>query len=143
MTSLSKFLRLSSDEKRVVLLCILALPAASLASPLLGRYWARRSIGQAARTDRAPSWRVIERITHLVEGVAGRLWWRPSCLARSIVLRYLLRARGIDTRLRVAVRLQAGELHAHCWLECDGKPVHDAPPPEEAYRTFPDPAPRP
>jgi hypothetical protein len=142
MTSLSKFLRLPADEKRVVLFCVLALPVASLVSPLAGTYWARRSVAEPATSGEAPPWRVIERITHLVEAVAGRLWWRPSCLVRSVVLRYLLRARGIDTRLRIAVRLEGRQLHAHCWLECAGTPVHDAPRTGEAYRTFPGPASR-
>ena len=55
--------------------------------------------------------------------VAARL--RATCLARSLVLRWILARRGIGTELKVGVRNEGGGLHAHAWLECDGVPVND------------------
>jgi hypothetical protein len=46
-----------------------------------------------------------------------------KCLARSLVLWYLLQRRGIQTELRFGVQRQAGQFLAHAWLEYDSQPL--------------------
>ena len=40
-----------------------------------------------------------------------------ACLAESLTLRWLLRRQGIESRLRIGVRTEAGCLEAHAWVE--------------------------
>ena len=50
-----------------------------------------------------------------------------TCLTRSLLLGWLLRRRGVQSDLRIGVRLIQGALDAHAWVECDGLPVNDRP----------------
>ena len=50
-----------------------------------------------------------------------------TCLTRSLLLCWLLRRRGVQSDLRIGVRLTQGVLDAHAWVECDGLPVNDRP----------------
>ncbi len=49
-----------------------------------------------------------------------------KCLERSLALWWLLGRRGISTELRIGVRLDAGELRAHAWVELEGQVINDA-----------------
>ena len=50
-----------------------------------------------------------------------------TCLTRSLLLGWLLRRRGVQSDLRIGVRLIQGALDAHAWVECAGLPVNDRP----------------
>lgn len=61
--------------------------------------------------------------------------WRTTCLWRSLAGYAALRAAGAEARFLIGVRVdEAGELHAHAWLERDGRPALGAPRPEEGFR---------
>ena len=45
---------------------------------------------------------------------------RPSCLAESLTLWYLLRKHGINAGIRIGVRKQAESFEAHAWVEYEG-----------------------
>jgi len=58
--------------------------------------------------------------------VAGRRLVGAPCLARSLVVWFLLRRRGIDAVLVIgAADPGDGVLPAHAWVEVDGEPVND------------------
>jgi hypothetical protein len=50
---------------------------------------------------------------------------RGSCLSRSTTLWWLLRRRGIRTELRVGVRKEGDQLHAHAWIEHEGVAINE------------------
>lgn len=51
--------------------------------------------------------------------------WPRACLARSLLLIWLLRGRGIDAELRIGVRMLDGQLDAHAWVTRMGVPIND------------------
>lgn len=61
----------------------------------------------------------------LVNRVAHHVLPPDNCLTRSLCLQWLLRRHGIDTELRLGVKLDEGQLHAHAWVEMGGHPVND------------------
>jgi hypothetical protein len=61
-----------------------------------------------------------------------------SCLTRSLLLGWLLRRRGVQSQLRIGVRLTNGRLDAHAWVECEGVPVNDQPDVSTRFASFGD-----
>ena len=55
----------------------------------------------------------MERLRRLVDGCLGRPPLRARCLARALVLRRMLRRRGLPSQLVISVRTDAGRLAAH------------------------------
>ena len=45
----------------------------------------------------------------------------PSCLEKSLALRWLLAKQGIATDLRIGVRKAGGKFEAHAWVEKGGR----------------------
>lgn len=62
------------------------------------------------------------RLGRVVSRTLGRLPGDGRCLSQSLVLTRLLAARGIDSRLVIAVR-PAETFAAHAWVEHDGQPL--------------------
>jgi hypothetical protein len=60
----------------------------------------------------------------MVGAAAWRGPYHATCLERSLLLWWLLRRAGIPTDLRIGVRLDAGRLAAHAWVEWDGRPLN-------------------
>lgn len=96
--------------------------------------------------DRIP---IVEAATDAVTSprlTARVLDWGPrllridsrSCLARSLVLAWLLRSRGVDAHVRIgfdSAILQAG----HAWVEVNGAPVNDDSSVRDRYVAFDEP----
>ena len=61
-----------------------------------------------------------------------------TCLTRSLLLGWLLRRRGVQSQLRIGVRLTQGALDAHAWVECEGIPVNDRPDVNAQFASFGD-----
>lgn len=61
-----------------------------------------------------------------------------TCLTRSLLLGWLLRRRGVQSQLRIGVRLTQGALDAHAWVECEGVPVNDRPGVSAQFASFGD-----
>jgi hypothetical protein len=71
--------------------------------------------------------RDIQTFGELVNIAARHTPFPVTCLTRSLLLEWMLRRRGVDSQLRIGVRLTQGTLDAHAWVECDGVPVNDQP----------------
>ena len=71
------------------------------------------------------------RLGRVVARTLGRLPADGRCLSQSLVLTRLLAARGIDSRLVIAVR-PAETFAAHAWVEHDGQPL--LPPGTESFQ---------
>ena len=72
-----------------------------------------------------PSWAQVRDWGRLVNAAAARPPYPRACLARSLVLLWLLRARGVEASLRIGVRFIDRQLDAHAWVEWAGRPVND------------------
>lgn len=141
MTALRRFLHLPADEKRAVLFCLAAIPCFTI----FARTRAPAMVRESMATHELPPMRLhlaaAQRLAHLCEGAAAALWWRPSCLVRSLVLRSLLRQRGAEAVLKIGVRVLDARMDAHCWIEYGGKVLNDSEPAVRGYQTLPHPGP--
>lgn len=143
MTSkFAKLRALSWPERRVLAQAMLLLPMVWTGLRLFGlppmHSWASRAT-RAARTPRAD---VAPAALGALVGIAGRHLPFPStCLTRSLLLAWLLNRRGERADLRIGVRMTGGALDAHAWVECDGRPVNDAPDVARRYAAFDGPLP--
>ena len=126
MTLLASWLRLPSAQR------VLALEAAAwltLARVLVWhapmRYW-RRHVEAAGRgsdgAGRQPLGRTVGR---MVRRVARRLPFKASCLPQAMAAQWMLRRRGVSSRLWIGARRAApGQpLDYHAWLTVDGESV--------------------
>lgn len=73
----------------------------------------------------APSDLELRAICRAVNAAARHGPYRATCLARTLLLRAMVARLGVAGVLRIGVRLDAGELDAHAWLEIDGRPAND------------------
>lgn len=70
----------------------------------------------------------VDRDVWGIEAAASIQPGTPSCLARSMALRRLLRGDGLDGQLQIGVRQESGSgFEAHAWVEIGGEPVGDSP----------------
>jgi hypothetical protein len=65
-------------------------------------------------------------IARMQAAAARNLFFHPNCLERSLVLRWLLRRRGIDAVLRIGARKDSERFEAHAWVELDSQVMNDA-----------------
>ena len=80
----------------------------------------------------------IQALGELVNIAARHTLGPRTCLTRSLLLGWLLRRRGVESQLRIGVRLTNGLLDAHAWVECDGLPVNDQPDVSTQFASFGD-----
>lgn len=124
---LSRWAVLSWPERRLLLLSAFVLPVIVVALRMSGlprvlAMWggtARKNAGSRDSLD-------VEAIASIVSMAANTLPFGVTCLARSVLLQWLLKREGRDGQLRIGVRRpDGGGLTAHAWVECDGVPVGD------------------
>ena len=94
-----------------------------------------------ARSSHALTLPEIQALGEAVNIAARHTPFPATCLARSLLLGWLLHRRGIHSDLRIGVRLIQGALDAHAWVECDGLPVNDRPDVASDFAPFGDPVP--
>ena len=75
-------------------------------------------------------------IQRWVEVAARRGPIAGTCLTRSLTLLMLLKREGIPGDLRIGVRLDAGKLDAHAWVEVNGEPVNETPDVASRYAAY-------
>ena len=132
---------LSLTQKIVVVQLILADVAIALTLRLIG--WRRVSkltldAGRVRWLTRFPLLHrklSIAQITPLVELASG-LTPRNRCLLRSIMMVWMLRARGEEAELRLGVRKRAGAFEAHAWTTSGGEVLADRPDAVAEFRTL-------
>lgn len=123
---LKKLLDLPFQQQEVLCGALLLLPLFALLVRALGfgrfRHWLdeRTTLPMAVVTAQE-----ISAIACAVNMAARLGPFKASCLTRSMVLKWLLRNRGVGTSLRVGVRTDSGMLDAHAWVEYQGVPIND------------------
>ena len=75
-------------------------------------------------------------LQRLIRGAASLHPLPVACLERSIVLRQMLRRRGVEAELKIGVRREGEKVRAHAWLEHDGRPVGEPEEVEERFATL-------
>jgi len=118
--------------------CLLPLAAAGLRCA--GYNWCRSTLARAVPCcPREPDLHdepEARRIARLVNVVARRMYFGPTCLHRSLVLWWLLRRRGIEAALTFGARMDGGQFHAHAWVELLGRPLNDVDDVRTRYQPF-------
>jgi len=140
---LQQFLALTAPERRTFLAAMALLPLFWIGLRTIGlqRLQTRlqhKPLPQPARltADELP------RLGKLVNSAAHHALGPANCLTRSLYLWWLLRRRGIDSQLRIGVRLNEGALDAHAWVEHTGIPINDRPDVSTDFAAFAEPVSR-
>jgi len=138
--NLSRFLALSAPERRTFLSAITLLPLFWIALRVLGLQWLQTRL---QRTPLRPATTLtpdeIARLGTLVNSAAHHAIGPANCLTRSLYLWWLLRRHGVDSQLRIGVRLTGGVLDGHAWVEYAGVPVNDRPDVSADFAPFAEP----
>lgn len=123
---LQQFLALTAPERRTFLAAMAWLPLFWIALRVLGlqRLQARLQRKPLPRPARLTADQ-LPRLGTLVNSAAHHALGPANCLTRSLYLWWLLRRRGVDSQLRIGVRLTGGALEGHAWVEHAGVPIND------------------
>jgi hypothetical protein len=128
-----RFRRLSAFERGVVLEAMGGLLATWGGLRLIGfRRWERvlEVFAPPVNTTRSAQSASVQDaallIARMQAAAARNLFFHPNCLERSLVLRWLLRRRGIDAVLRIGARKDSERFEAHAWVELDSQVMNDA-----------------
>jgi hypothetical protein len=57
------------------------------------------------------------------KSAVSKSFWRGNCLSRSLVLHWLLRRNGVDSKFRIGVRTHPS-FKAHAWITFQGRPLN-------------------
>jgi hypothetical protein len=132
MRELAKLRALTGAERRLLIVACAAMPLVASGVSVFGfrrlhAVMARWPKPRSARFATPPARSARARsIAKIVAIAALRGPVRASCLRRSLLLWWLLRRDGIEAVLRVGVNREGGTLHAHAWVEHEGRPLNDA-----------------
>jgi hypothetical protein len=138
-TDWRKWRGLPSADRGLLLAVLAFLPAVAAALRVFGLRRVCRVLSGSAATDpnaRAADAGEAQAVGRLVDIAARRGVGRPTCLARSVTLWWLLRRRGIDSALRIGVRTIEGRMEAHAWVEHAGLVLNDADDVGERFAPF-------
>jgi len=135
----AKWRALSAADQRTLLAAALWMPLFWLGLRVLGlpRFQARLQRSKVKR-HAAMALPDIQTLGSLVNIAARHTLGPHTCLTRSLLLGWLLRRHGVESQLRIGVRLNQGALDAHAWVECDGVPVNDQPDVGAQFASFGD-----
>jgi hypothetical protein len=130
---------LSFADQRTLLTAAACMPLFWLGLRILGlpRFQARLQRSKVTR-GAAMTLPDIQALGELVNIAARHTLGPRTCLTRSLLLGWLLRRRGVESQLRIGVRLNQGVFDAHAWVECSGVPVNDQPDVGTQFASFGD-----
>ena len=136
---LVQFYNLNAMQKRTLMAAWLWLPLFWLGLRVLGlpRFQACL-LKTPARSALPLALPVIRAVGEAVNIAARHSPLPATCLTRSLLLGWLLRRRGVQSQLRIGVRLTQGALDAHAWVESEGIPVNDRPDVNAQFASFGD-----
>lgn len=122
--SLSRGIRLSGEERRLLMTALLWSGAVRMSLRLLSfrvvlRWVERLATPTSRATATDPSYR--ERAAWAVSAVGHRLFPRNPCLTEAFVAQLMLRRRGFPATLRIGVATDEGRFKAHAWVESEGR----------------------
>jgi hypothetical protein len=121
----ARFVALPTDEQRLLLALMAALPGIALLVRARGvagtAQLLERASGNAPRREAdAADTHAAQRLAELASIAGRRGVFTATCLPQALLVESILRRRGFSPELRVGVRKQADALDAHAWVELDG-----------------------
>lgn len=138
----AQFRALSTADRRTLLVAAACMPVFWLGLRMLGlpgfQAWLQRS---RTAMNAAMTLHDMQALGELVNIAARHTLGPRTCLTRSLLLGWLLRRLGVESQLRIGVRLTQGVLDAHAWVEYEGVPVNDRPDVSVHFTSFGDLAP--
>lgn len=127
MKTWQTFWRLSGFERGLAFEAAVALTATWAGLRLVGfrRWknvlgWLAPGDGRASLLHDAAVLDSARAIARMEEAASRHVFFRTNCLEKSLVLWWLLRARGIFADLRIGARKDADRFEAHAWVEFGG-----------------------
>jgi hypothetical protein len=127
--TLRRFLKLNNWERGIVLGAAAGLVTTRVGLRVLGfRRWEKvlegltpavpPQAGRAAATS--GDFEKARRVARLQASAERHLFFRPSCLEHSLVLRWMLARHGVAANLRFGGRKEQSRFEAHAWVEVGG-----------------------
>lgn len=128
MDTWRKFRRLNANERGIVLEAAAALPVAWIALRIAGAGIRKAALARAgfhasataAGSNASSELAEAQRIARLQAATARNFFLRATCLEQSLVLRWMLRRRGMTPVLCIGARKEANQFEAHAWVELNG-----------------------
>jgi hypothetical protein len=130
--NLRKLQQLSWSERWLLLQAVLALPLVALGVRGFGLRPVQTimaNLHPLEPTLDEDTGRLLLRayaMARMVKIAARYGFWRPKCLAQSLVLWWFLRRRKIGADLRIGVQPEGDRLEAHAWVTFQGVVLNDA-----------------
>ena len=120
-----------TDQRRLLGLAC-GLPVVELSLRRLGARrtasWLSRAIKpRAIHPPAAAELQQADRLAHLAAIAGRRGILQARCLSQAMLVRALLRRRGLDAVLQVGVRKDSGQFDAHAWVELEGHTLAQPP----------------
>ncbi len=128
MRRLKKILRLAPAELSVLAQACVGIPIVRLALCFTSVARLQTIEARSRRSFTFSLSRVTvtpEQIARLVRLAGQHGICRATCLEQSLVLRHLLRRRGIDAQIVFGARKTGPETQAHAWVEVNGVPLNE------------------
>ena len=127
MSRLRRFLRMSADERWLLIRAAVLLQVISVGMRLLPFRTLRRLIvlAQMNRADSRSADRLpVERIAGAVEAADRHMPGEKTCLTQALAAQTLLVRQGYPALLHIgAAKGEEGQLQAHAWVESEGRVV--------------------
>jgi hypothetical protein len=123
MGLIRRFLRLSRDERRLLMRATFLLAAIHLSLGRMPFTMLRRLVMSRCRPGPMAGNRALsERVVWAVTAAAERIPGPPTCLSRALAVQAMLARRGYPSRLHVGVtRDGQGKVEGHAWVESEGQ----------------------
>lgn len=131
--NLNKFRLLSWYDRKLLLQSFLLLPLIHCGLEVFGYYRLRSAMEKIAPLEKAESLydhgddqlRRAKAIVRIVLIASNYGLYRASCLRSSMLVWWLTRKEGIQSRICFGIRMIDRQLEAHAWVECDGWVIND------------------
>jgi hypothetical protein len=121
-----KFWKLRLVDQRLLLFAAVMIPLFWLAVRLLGLARFNSLLGRGPYLGAASLTQSdVQNTARMVNVAARRGLLGMPCLPTALFLQWFLRRHGVTSHVRIGVRIVAGALDAHAWVECEGIPIND------------------
>lgn len=133
---------LTNAEWKVLLTAMLLLPMIALSLKLKGFKWTQALLSNYIPKKANVSipedkqMELTQSIARLVSIAANHGLFRANCLRKSLAIWWLLKRKGITTKLSIGVNKESGNFNAHAWVEWQGTILIDSADVRERFSVF-------
>jgi hypothetical protein len=137
----SQLSQLSLSELWILLIALFLLPITAIVLEVKGFSWTQSFLDRCSSkiNPTVPvSFQLLQakNIAKIVAVAANHGPYRANCLKKSLVTKWLLAKRGIQSDLKIGVNTDKGNFSAHSWIEFQGAVLHDASDINERFSIF-------